>query len=78
MNSEAEKIERKFFESLRKKVASGSGSYGIVAKLIGILIAVALISLATKLGAYWTGWSPSERQTVDSNRATPNGSHPDA
>ncbi len=56
--------ERKFFESLRKKVASGSGPYGIVAKLIGILIAVALISLAIKLGAYWTGWSPSERQTL--------------
>ena len=56
--------ERRFFKSLRKKAASGSGSYGIVAKLIGILIAVALIWLATKLGAYWTGWSPSERQTV--------------
>ena len=56
--------ERKFFESLRKEVGSRSGSYGIVAKLIGILIAVALIWLATKLGAYWTGWSPSERQTV--------------
>jgi hypothetical protein len=56
--------ERRFFESLRKKAGSRSGSYGIVAKLIGILIAVALISLATKLGAYWTGWSPSERQTV--------------
>ena len=56
--------ERRFFESLRKKAGSRSGSYGIVAKLIGILIAVALIWLATKLGAYWTGWSPSERQTV--------------
>jgi hypothetical protein len=56
--------ERRFFESLRKKVSSRSGSYGIVGKMIGILIAVALISLATKLGAYWTGWSPSERQTV--------------
>ena len=56
--------ERKFFESLRKEVSSRSGSYGIVAKLIGILIAIALIWLATKLGAYWTGWSPSERQTV--------------
>jgi hypothetical protein len=56
--------ERKFYESLRKKVSSGRGSYGIVAKLIGILIAVALIWLATKLGAYWTGWSPSERQTA--------------
>ena len=56
--------ERKFFESLRKKASSRSGSYGIVAKMIGILIAVALVSLATKLGAYWTGWSPSERQTV--------------
>ena len=55
---------RKFFESLRKNVASGSGSYGIVAKLIGILIAFALIWFATKLGASWTGWSPSERQTV--------------
>jgi hypothetical protein len=32
--------------------------------LIGILIAVALIWLATKLGAYWTDWSPGERQTV--------------
>jgi hypothetical protein len=32
--------------------------------MIGILIAVALIGLATKLGAYWTGWSPRERQTV--------------
>jgi hypothetical protein len=56
--------ERKFYESLRKRVSSGSGSYGIVAKMIGILIAVALIWLATKLGAYWTGWSPGERQTV--------------
>jgi hypothetical protein len=56
--------ERRFFESLRKKAGSRSGSYGIVAKLIGILIAVALIWLATKLGAYWTGWSPGERQTV--------------
>jgi hypothetical protein len=55
---------RKFLESLRKNVASGSGRYGIVAKLIGILIAVALVSLALKLGAYWTGWSPSERQTL--------------
>jgi hypothetical protein len=55
--------ERKFFESLRKK-GSRSGSYGIVAKMIGILIAVALIWLATKLGAHWTGWSPGERQTV--------------
>ena len=55
---------RKFLESLRKNVASGSGPYGIVAKLIGILIAVALVSLAIKLGAYWTGWSPSERQTL--------------
>jgi hypothetical protein len=53
---------RKFLESLRKNVASGSGPYG--AKLIGILIAVALVSLAIKLGAYWTGWSPSERQTL--------------
>ena len=33
-------------------------------KMIGILIAVALISLAIKLGAYWTGWSASERQTL--------------
>jgi hypothetical protein len=56
--------ERRFFESLRKEVSSRSGSYGIVAKMIGILIAVALISLAIKLGAYWTGWSPSERLTV--------------
>jgi hypothetical protein len=32
--------------------------------LIGILIAVALISLAIKLGANWTGWLPRERQTV--------------
>jgi hypothetical protein len=56
--------ERTFYESLRKKVSSGSGSYGIVAKMIGILIAVALIGLATKLGAYRTDWSPSERQTV--------------
>jgi hypothetical protein len=56
--------ERRFFESLRKKAGSGSDSYGIVAKMIGILIAVALISLATKLGAYWMGWSPGERQTV--------------
>ena len=56
--------ERRFFESLRKKAGSRSGSYGIVAKMIGILIAVALIWLATKLGAYWTGWSPGERQTV--------------
>jgi hypothetical protein len=56
--------ERRFFESLRKKAGSRSGPYGIVAKLIGILIALALISLATKLGAYWTGWSPSARQTV--------------
>jgi hypothetical protein len=56
--------QRKFFESLRKKVASRSSSYGIVAKMIGILIAVALISLATKLGAYWTGWSSTERQTA--------------
>jgi hypothetical protein len=56
--------ERRFFESLRKRGGSGSGSYGIGAKMIGILIAVALISLATKLGAYWTDWSPSERQTV--------------
>jgi hypothetical protein len=56
--------ERTFYESLRKKVASRSGSYGIVAKVIGILIAVALISLATKLGAYWTDWSPGERKTV--------------
>ena len=61
--------ERRFFESLRKEVSSRSGSYGIVAKMIGILIAVALISLAIKLGAYWTGWSPSERLTVT---ATPN------
>jgi hypothetical protein len=56
--------ERRFFESLRKKVSSRSGSYGIVGKMIGILIAVALIGIATKLGAYWTGWSPGERQTV--------------
>jgi hypothetical protein len=56
--------ERKFFESLRKEVSDRSGSYGIVGKLIGILIAVALISLAIKLGAYWTDWSPSKRQTV--------------
>jgi hypothetical protein len=56
--------ERKFFESLRKEVSDRSGSYGIVGKLIGILIAVALIWLATKLGAYWTDWSPSERQTL--------------
>jgi hypothetical protein len=56
--------ERKFFESLRKSITSGSGSYGIVGKLIGFLIAVALVWLATKLGAYWTDWSPSERQTV--------------
>jgi hypothetical protein len=56
--------ERKFFESLRKEVSDRSGSYGIVGKLIGILIAVALIGLATKLGAYWTDWSPSERQTL--------------
>ena len=50
--------ERKFFASLRKNVTSGSGSYGIVGKLIGFLIAVALISLATKLGAYWTAGRP--------------------
>ena len=56
--------ERRFFKSLRKKVGSRSGSYGIVAKMIGILIALALISFAIKLGAYWTGWSPGERQTV--------------
>jgi hypothetical protein len=56
--------QRKFFESLRKNVITGNGSYGIVAKMIGILIAVALIWLATKLGAYWTNWSPSERQAV--------------
>jgi hypothetical protein len=56
--------ERKFFESLRTDVGSGSGSHGIVAKMTSILIAVALIWLAVKLGAYWTGWSPSERQTV--------------
>jgi hypothetical protein len=56
--------ERSFFESLRKKAGSRSGPYGIVGKLIGILIAVALISLAIRLGAHWTGWSPSERQTV--------------
>jgi hypothetical protein len=56
--------QRKFFESLRKNITSRSGSYGIAAKMIGILIAVALIWLSTKLGAYWTGWSPSERQTA--------------
>jgi hypothetical protein len=56
--------ERSFFESLRKKAGSRSGSSGIVAKMIGILIAVALIWLATKLGASWTDWSPSERETV--------------
>jgi hypothetical protein len=44
--------ERRFFESFRKQAGSRSGSYGIVAKLIGILIAVALISFAIKLGAY--------------------------
>jgi hypothetical protein len=54
--------ERRFFESLRQKVTSRGGSY--VGKIIGILIAVALVSLAIKLGAYWTGWSASERQTL--------------
>jgi hypothetical protein len=57
-------LDRKFFESLRKEISDRSGSYGIVGKLISILIAIALISLAIKLGAYWTGWSPSERQTA--------------
>ena len=56
--------DRRFFESLRKQAGSRSGSYGIFGKMIGILIAVALIGIATKLGAYWTGWSPGERQTV--------------
>jgi hypothetical protein len=56
--------QRKFYESLRRNVSSGSGPHGIIAKLIGILIGIALVSLAIKLGAYWTGWSASERQTA--------------
>jgi hypothetical protein len=39
--------------------------------LIGILIAVALIWLATKLGAYWTDWSPGERPTVTNTEQRP-------
>ena len=64
--------ERKFFESLRKKAGSGSGSYGIVAKLIGILIAVALIWLAKNSGLIGRAGRPvsDRRVTVTEQRQT--------